>query len=231
MTRSMMTATVLLSIAGALAAWGPADQPTAQPTPAAQPKPAAPAAPTMPQVLPAIGEPAPSFDLPDSEGKFVRLADLKGTIVVLTWVHPACPETKAQFTRGPMYELPRLFEGENIKWLALNPLPPGEQFGGPDGAALAREQLRIKGPMLLDAAGVVTKAFGVTRSPTIAVIDAAGVLRYHGAIDNAPGGVVPEGEKRLTYLEDVLNALIDGKEIATTRTAPYGCEFAPKTPG
>ncbi len=34
---------------------------------------------------PAVGEPAPEFSLPGSDGKTYRLSDLRGKVVVLAW--------------------------------------------------------------------------------------------------------------------------------------------------
>ncbi len=34
---------------------------------------------------PAVGQPAPDFSLPGSDGKTYRLSDLRGKVVVLAW--------------------------------------------------------------------------------------------------------------------------------------------------
>jgi peroxiredoxin len=182
--------------------------------------------------LPEIGMPAPSFALPDTEGKLARLGDLRGHVVVLCWVHAGCAEVKSQFENGPMGKLPAAMEAHKIQWLAINPLPASDPLGGAKGSLLAKEQLHLKFPLLVDPAGLTTKSYAVTKSPTVAVIDAEGVLRYIGAIDNAPLGVSPEGEKFISHLERALTGVIEGKTITKTRVTAYGCDLpVSKFPG
>jgi hypothetical protein len=38
-----------------------------------------------------VGQPAPGFELTDTAGKVVKLADYKGKFVVLEWTNPGCP--------------------------------------------------------------------------------------------------------------------------------------------
>ena len=39
----------------------------------------------------AVGETAPAFELKDTQGKTVKLADFRGKHVVLEWTNPGCP--------------------------------------------------------------------------------------------------------------------------------------------
>jgi hypothetical protein len=55
------------------------------------------------------------------------------------------------------------------------------------------------------------------------VIDAKGVLVYHGAIDDKkstnPGDIA--GAKN--YVAAALNEVLAGKPVSTSKTDPYGC--------
>lgn len=48
----------------------------------------------------AVGEPAPAFTAPDTQGRSVSLADYKGRHVVLEWVNPGCPFVRKHYDSG-----------------------------------------------------------------------------------------------------------------------------------
>ena len=53
------------------------------------------------------------------------------------------------------------------------------------------EKWDMEGPVLLDTSGAVGKAYGAKTTPQIVVIDAQGMVRFNGALDNAPLGGQP----------------------------------------
>lgn len=214
--------TSLLAITGTLAALPAAAQDVATPKPAPQ----APATPTKPRLE--IGKPAPLFMLRDTTGAAVTLADYKGKILVIEWLHPGCVASIHQHTAGPMRTLPGVFEGENVHWLAINSVAGSSEFGGREASVAAREQLAIQCPVLIDETGAVATLYEATIAPSVVVIDAEGLVRYVGAIDNAPEGVLPEGAERADYLSDALLSVIDATAPEHTRTMPTGCEIRPK---
>jgi peroxiredoxin len=73
-------------------------------------------------------------------------------------------------------------------------------------------------PLLNDENGKMTSYFGVHNTPSFAVIDKKGVLRYFGSFDNAPDE--PDVTKR--YLPDAVAAVIGDKEVPVKQTAPFG---------
>ncbi len=62
-----------------------------------------------------------------------------------------------------------------------------------------------------------------TRTPQVFIIAADGTLLYSGAVDNAPFGKVPGGEKRVDYVSRVLTQLALGQTVTPTTTTAYGC--------
>ena len=52
-----------------------------------------------------IGQPAPDFELKDTDGKTVKLSDYKGKIVVLDWVNPGCPVCQMHYKAGTVQNL------------------------------------------------------------------------------------------------------------------------------
>ena len=201
----------------------PTPQPSAQPAP--QPAKPAPAKPARP--LFDVGMPAPGFTLLNTEGKPVRLADSLDKIVVIEWLNPGCDEARFLHTSGPIPAMLKAYEHDDVVWLAINAVPKTDKFGGIEASVKAQKELNITYPVLIDENGLTAKMYEVTRSPSVTVIDAKGVVRYIGAVDNAPNGKLPEGAKHINYLDQTLRALIDGTNVQPTRTPPGGCELRP----
>jgi hypothetical protein len=65
----------------------------------------------------------------------------------------------------------------------------------------------------------VARAYGAERTPEVFVLDAAGDVAYHGAIDDAtdPDAVTAH------HLRDALDAVLDGRAPAVTTTPAVGC--------
>ncbi len=74
-----------------------------------------------------------------------------------------------------------------------------------------------------DARSVVARTLGIRHTPEVAVLDAEGVLRYRGRIDDRIrlGGAKPEAKRRdlVLALEDVLA----GRDVAVPTTPVDGC--------
>lgn len=73
-------------------------------------------------------------------------------------------------------------------------------------------------PVLNDEKGALSKFFRITNTPTFALVDKKGVLRYRGSFDDAPD----EADVKHTYLADAVKAVLDSKEVAVKTTRPFG---------
>src|SRR5688572_3576997 len=51
-----------------------------------------------------LGAMAPDFELPDLDGKLVKLSSFRGKTVVLEWFNPGCPFVKASHTKGSLVD-------------------------------------------------------------------------------------------------------------------------------
>lgn len=172
-----------------------------------------------------IGKPAPAFDLPDLDGKRVKLSDFAGKVVVLEWFNPECPFVRNSHTKGSLVDTADRLQKKGVVYLAINSGAPGKQGHGVDVNRKAAETFKLTHPILLDETGAVGKTYGATNTPHIYVIDASGHLAYTGAVDNSPDGEgqSPEGGKLVSYIEEAVNAVLDGKPIPTSSTKAYGC--------
>lgn len=186
--------------------------------------PASPPADAPPPVTTAaIGQPAPAFDLVDTEGQHHSLADGKGKLVVLEWWNPGCPFVKYAHGEGPLRDMAEQETKAGVVWLAINSGAPGKQGAGADNSREGARGFGMAHPVLLDEDGAVGHAYGATKTPHVFLIDGEGKLRYRGAIDNAPIGEVDGGGAYRNHLAQALAEVRAGKPVSVPETPSYGC--------
>jgi hypothetical protein len=168
----------------------------------------------------AVGAPAPDFSLIDTDGKSHKLSEQKGSTVVLEWFNPGCPYVKYAHGSGPLKDLGNTWSGKGVRWYAVNSGAPGKQGAGLATNKEAKKSWGMSYPVLLDESGTVGRAYGATATPGIVVIDPSGVVRYMGALDDAPMG---EGGAGKAYANDAVTAVTSGGTVAVSTTKPYGC--------
>lgn len=178
---------------------------------------------------PKIGEPAPAFTAVDTRGASHSLDAYRGKWVVLEWVNHECPYTKKHYKAldggpGNTQAMQRDY-ANRVVWLSVVSSAPGKQ--GYTTAEEADELTREKGAtptaVLRDTAGTVGRLYGARNTPQYAIIDAQGVLRYAGAIDDKPSARVKDIATATNYVRAALDAGLAGDSIAITQTQPYGC--------
>jgi cytochrome oxidase Cu insertion factor (SCO1/SenC/PrrC family) len=189
------------------------------------PAPSALGASTTPLEEARVGAGAPDFELPDLDGKLVKLASFRGKPVVLEWFNPGCPFVKASHTKGSLVGTAARHTNGGAVWLAINSGAPGRQGHGVEANREGRMLFGLEHPVLLDETGRVGRAYGAAHTPHLYVIDAKGVLVYRGAIDNSPDaeGESPTGGKLINYVDAALADVSAGRPVATPETQAYGC--------
>jgi peroxiredoxin len=172
-----------------------------------------------------LGAPAPDFELPDLEGKLVKLSSFRGKTVVLEWFNPGCPFVKASHTKGSLVDTAARHQKNGVVWLAINSGAKGKQGHGVDANRAGKEAFKLDHPILLDESGAVGHAYAAAHTPHLFVIDPKGVLVYRGAIDNSPDGEgdSPSGGKLVNYVDAALAEVAAGKPVSTAETEAYGC--------
>jgi peroxiredoxin len=163
-----------------------------------------------------VGRPAPDFELPDQDGVPHRLADLRGKIVVLEWTNSECPFVNRAYDREEMTRPQASFPADRVAWLGID----STSFHTAETSKEWRQRRSISWPILQDPAGRVGHAYGARATPHMFVIDAAGVLRYAGAIDDDPHG---EKHEPTNHVVGAVQALLDGGAPPVDRTDAYGC--------
>ena len=168
-----------------------------------------------------IGDAAPAFELKDTDGNTVKLADFKGKIVVLEWFNPQCPYViKHHKAHTTMVDTANKFKDKGVVWLAINSGAPGKEGAGQEASAAAKKEWKVPFPVLLDESGKTGKAYGSKNTPGMFVIDGAGKLAYMGAIDNddSPGKL-----GSINYVDQAVTQLLAKETVSTPVTKPYGC--------
>lgn len=172
-----------------------------------------------------VDQPAPGFELVDSEGKTRSLSEFAGRTVVLEWTNHKCPFVGKHYDAGNMQAQQRAATADGVVWLTINSSAPGKQ-GHVDGAG-AEEVRRDVGAAqtayLLDPEGVAGRAYGAKTTPHMYVIDPAGVLRYAGAIDDTNGSGSRDIADATQYVTQALGELAAGQPVSVQVSRPYGC--------
>jgi peroxiredoxin len=172
----------------------------------------------------ALGASAPmaSAKLKNVDGKELALTDMmgkKGTLVVFTCNH--CPYAMAWEDR--IVALGNAYSSKGIGVVAVNSNDPAIVAGDSYDAMQARAKEKKFGfPYVVDKDSKLATAFGATRTPEAFLFDAQGKLVYHGTIDDNH----KEADKvTKTYLKDALDAVAEGKPVATAETKAVGCSI------
>ena len=141
------------------------------------------------------GVPAPDWSLETEAGSPLRLSDLRGDIVVLSfgasWCAP-CRDLAAAYAA-----LPERWTGDGVRFFHLNAWESPEVAPGP-----AAREWGLDAPLLLRAERIAAD-YKLATVPALFVVDAAGDL----ALVRNPALADPEAQAR--ELEQTLQALID----------------------
>jgi peroxiredoxin len=172
-----------------------------------------------------VGKPAPSFSAKDAKGAEVSLATLKGKVVVLEWVNHGCPFVVKHYGSKNMQKLQETYTAKDVVWITIN---SGSKASGTfmenDAFLKISEEKGSKASHLIaDESGTIGKAYSAKVTPHMFVINKEGVLVYNGAIDSKKSTKVEDIEGAENYVAKALDAVLAGKEVATTLTEPYGC--------
>jgi peroxiredoxin len=163
-----------------------------------------------------VGQPAPAFSLKDEAGKAHDLAQYKGKVVVLEWTNPECPFVQRHYKAQTMTKTLQGVDASKVVWLAVD-----SSAGHTAASAKAWKQAQgFAYPVLLDGEGRTGQAYGAKTTPHMYVIDAQGVLRYAGAIDDDPRG---SSKAAKNHVRTAVDALLSGKPVPASTTQPYGC--------
>lgn len=172
-----------------------------------------------------IGDVAEDFSLKNIDGKMVSLADYedaKGFIVTFTC--NTCPY--AVMYEDRIIALNDKYADMGYPVIAIMPNNTDVKPG--DNLAAMKQRAEDKGftfPYLIDEGQNVYPKFGATKTPHIFLLQKTtkgNVVKYIGAIDDNYKDASAVTTK---YVEEAVDALMDGKEIEQTETKAIGCSI------
>ena len=164
-----------------------------------------------------LGDLAPDFTLPDTDGNAVALAvEAPATVVVFTCNH--CPYALAWHDR--LIDAARDYAGQGVRFLFINP-NDGVSHPGDSYEAM---QKRVAGedwpaPYLHDADQDVAHAYAAATTPHVYLLDAGRTLVYEGA----PDGDHRDPAQNAVWLRAALDDVLAGRPVAQPETKPVGC--------
>jgi peroxiredoxin len=172
-----------------------------------------------------VGQAAPDFSLPDTNGQSHQLSQYKGKWVVLEWYQPDCPFVRKHYGSGNMQALQKEFTAKGVVWLSIDSSAPGQEGNYPADKLnqIAASQGAARTALLLDPDGKVGHEYGAKTTPDMYIINPDGKLVYEGAIDSKPTTSVADLKVATNYVKVALDDSMTGKSVPQTVTRPYGC--------
>ena len=161
-----------------------------------------------------LGDPAPPFSLPSTNGDTVSLSDYEGRPVAVVFSCVHCPYVVAWEDR--LNQIAHDYEGR-AGLVAIN---SNDHLG--DTFEHMVERAREKSfafPFLRDESQDVAHAYEAARTPEVYLFDRDHRLVYHGAPDSShsdPDGAEP-------YLRQALDAVLAGEAPPVAETPAVGC--------
>jgi peroxiredoxin len=169
--------------------------------------------------VPAIGEQAPPFALPDTSGAVHEPGGASATVVVFTCNH--CPYALAWHER--IIAVAEDYGDRGVKVLAINPNDAERYPRDSVEAMRARVQNgEFDGvPYLRDESQDTAHAYEAQTTPDVFVLDAEGELRYRGA----PDSDYEDPAQNAAWLRGALDAVLAGQAPDPAQTRPVGCSI------
>ncbi len=176
-----------------------------------------------PSAMVALGTAAPDFDLPDTEGKRVRLGDFAGAPALLVaFICNHCP-----FVIHIRAELARFAREYSERGLAIVAINANDVAAYPqDAPDKMADEKRTAGyvfPYLFDETQDVAKAYGAACTPDFFLYDADRKLAYRGQFDDSrPEDGVPVNGADLRAAAD---AVLAGTPVDIAQRPSIGCNI------
>ena len=167
-----------------------------------------------------IGDKAPDFSLPATDGNIYSLkdfSDAKALVIFFTCNHCPCVTGSDEITR----ETAEKFKPKGVEFVGINSNSVNTyEEDSFKNMILRMDKHDFPWIYLRDETQDVARDYGALRTPHFYVFNEDRKLIYTGrAIDN------PKEPEKMTVndLENALNEYLAGKEISTPKTNPIGC--------
>jgi peroxiredoxin len=172
-----------------------------------------------------IGDIATDFKLMNIDGKMVSMTDYKDAKgFIITFTCNTCPY--AVLYEDRIEALNKKYASKGYPVIAIMPNNTDRMPG--DSMEAMKTRAKEKGftfPYLMDEGQKIFPQYGATKTPHMYVLqktDKGNVVRYIGAVDNNYKDASAVTER---YVENAVDALLNGKEVAETKTRAIGCSI------
>jgi len=170
-----------------------------------------------------LGATAPSFSLPDPEGKTWSLDDFKGaTAYLVVFMCNHCPFVI--HIREVLAQLAREYQKRDVAVVGINPNDianyPDDR---PEKMAELAKQIGFTFPYLFDDTQQTAKGYRAACTPDFFLFDKHRALVYRGQLDDSrPGNDIPVTGRDLRAALDLLLA---GKPVSPEQKPSMGCNI------
>ena len=176
-----------------------------------------------PSTMLPLGNLAPEFKLPDTDGRTVSLDDFKAAPALLViFLCNHCP-----YVKHVGVELARLCKEYQARGVGVVGISSNDVISHPDDspAMMVREKAHVgyTFPYLYDESQAVAQAYQAACTPDFFVFDKTQKLVYRGQMDGSrPGNSIPVTGKDLRA---ALDAVLAGKAPANDQRPSMGCNI------
>ena len=151
-------------------------------------------------------------------GKPVALTDFKNSrAVVLVFTGTDCPIGNLLMPR--LVELQKRYQGQGVQLLAIN----ANASETAEGVVQHAREYQLNFPVLLDPGATLAEAVQARFTCEAVLLDADGLIRYRGAVDDQYHYGVRRERPVHAFLAEALDALLAGKPVDTTASSVAGC--------
>ena len=160
-----------------------------------------------------LGSKVTDFNIQDLDGKPVAFSAIRGPVTVVTFIATQCPVSNSYNQR--MNAVYQDYSSKGVKFIFVN-------ANRTEPASEVREHAKRVGftfPVYKDPDNVLADRFDAQVTPESYVIDSAGIIRYHGSIDDSQN----ESHIRTQRLRLALDAVLAGKPVDQSETKAFGC--------
>lgn len=172
-----------------------------------------------------IGDVATDFELQNIDGKMVSLSNFreaKGFIITFTC--NTCPYAVAYEDR--LEALNKMYAPKGYPVIAI--MPNNIEVKPGDNIEAMKERAHEKGftfPYLIDEDQKIYPQYGATKTPHVYILEktkSGNIVKYIGAIDD---NYQDASKVKTKYVEDAVNALLEGAEVKMKETRAIGCSI------
>lgn len=169
-----------------------------------------------------IGDKAPGFKLPGTDGKPYSLESFKGKkILVVVFMCNHCP-----YVQGSIERLKSIQGDYGIKSVQVVGINANDEVNYPEDSFEKMIEMskakKLNFPYLRDEAQKTANAYGAQCTPECFVLDEKRALRYHGRIDNNPKDA---SLVQTTDLRNAIESLVHSRKVAVELTPAIGCSI------